>query len=100
MGSRKQEYRYTLSRRTLAIGAAAREADRRNHTEVPWEYKEWTAVGNYVVFPRHIEHLSGEAISAIVDLMMLCESRGYMLGDRATLPSLTQSQMGGEPSAS
>ena len=51
-------------------------------------HKEWTAVGNDDVHPRHIQHLIEGAVDAIIDLMMLCERRGYALGERATLLGL------------
>lgn len=35
-------------------------------------HKEWTAVGNDDVHLRHIQHLSDDAVIAIIDLMMLC----------------------------
>ena len=53
-----------------------------------WAHQEWTAVGNDDVHPRHIQHLSHDAVDAIIDLMMLCERNGYALGTRATLLGL------------
>lgn len=42
-------------------------------------HREWTAVGNDDVHPRHLQHWTDDAIEAIIDLMMLCGKFGYAL---------------------